>query len=316
MLLKINNLINKFYYLVTNITDTKMRRSFYVFSKKYQEFYNKINLANEIDDFVVPFWKEASMEMEKILNNIDYSFLNQPLIRKTMFITNKPDLRNSQLDFLRGVYSKKFLKNTLKEEPIGNPLIEDWGNLTSHNTIHHLSHLTNFSISSNVELDKMNTIIEWGGGYGNMARICRKLIPHGTYIIIDVPVFSALQGIYLSTILGEDSINVVSAENKIKNGKINIVPLSKELINSLNLVNADLFMSTWALTESSTYALDYVKSKSYFNSNYLLLAHVADNEKISSVTTKIMDNLNGYTIMAHNKINNLKNNYYLFGKKK
>lgn len=203
------------------------------------------------------------------------------------------------------------MKDLLKEELVGNPLIENWGYLSSHNTIHHLSHLTNFSIGLSVDLSKANTIVEWGGGYGNMARIFRKFSPSCTYIIVDLPVFSALQAVYLGSILGENEVCIVGKDTKIEEGKINIVPLSSG-IDSLDIKNSDLFISTWALTESSEHALNFVNSKAYFGSKYLLLAHVKDNDSISVATDRITSYISGYEIIAHEKIEKLKNNYYLF----
>ncbi len=46
-------------------------------------------------------------------------------------------------------------------------------------------------------------VVEWGGGYGNLAKLLRRV--HGgrpTYVIIDTPLFAALQWLYLSATSG------------------------------------------------------------------------------------------------------------------
>ena len=118
----------------------------------------------------------------------------------------------------------------------------------------------------------MHTVVEWGGGYGNMAKIFKRLnSTPSTYIIVDTPLFSCIQWLYLATILGEESVNLLQGpEDTIRAEKINLLPIC---FVDRHKINADLFMSTWALSESSKYSQDYVLDHEWFNAKHLLLAY-------------------------------------------
>ena len=124
----------------------------------------------------------------------------------------------------------------------------------------------------------MSTVIEWGGGYGNMAKLFRRFNNKHTYTIIDTPLFSCLQWLYLSTIFGEDSVKILrNSEESIYKGKINLLPVC--FSESIDLY-ADLFIATWSLSESSKYAQDYVKSEKFFNAEHLLIAYQDRNDDL------------------------------------
>jgi hypothetical protein len=63
-------------------------------------------------------------------------------------------------------------------------------------------------------------------------------------------------------------VHVVTEPDDIKDGQINLVPIA--LLKKLNL-NADLFVSTWGLSESAKEAQDFVKEKDWFNAKHLLI---------------------------------------------
>ncbi len=139
------------------------------------------------------------------------------------------------------------------EDYVGNPLLLNVTYLTSHNSIHHLYHIIRFLRKTKLKLKGIKTIIEWGGGYGNLAKIFGRLAEENkTYIIIDLPLMCCIQWIYLTTILGENKVNLIqNSDEKIAVGKINLLPVC--FIDKYEL-KGDLFVSTWALTESSKYS--------------------------------------------------------------
>ena len=147
---------------------------------------------------------------------------------------------------------------------------------TSHTSIHHLYHLIRFADKTGCDFEKIDKVVEWGGGYGNMAKIFRRLKPNSTYCIIDTPIFSTLQWLYLSTVLGVENVNLLRQPgDAVQSGKVNVVPLC--FVDQLQL-RADLFLSTWALSESSSVAQDYVISRRWFEADHLLLAYQDTSE--------------------------------------
>jgi hypothetical protein len=260
-------------------------------------------------------WRSFAQEIEKFfVNGFGINFLNNNLIRQTMFMTGKPKIQKIELDFLKENYASEQLKNLLKEEAIGCPTISSFQYKTSQNSIHHLYHLTKYSKETGCDLTKLSKIIEWGGGYGNMARIMMKINPSVNYIIVDLPIFGIIQAIYLATVLGPQKVRLLG-NNTESGAGINIVPAVEPMLNKLS--GADLFISTWALSESSDYAQKFVEKNKFFNAEAVLIAHQKKSEDIQYAEDIQHRLINaGLTIKFREEISMLKNNYYIFAEKK
>lgn len=237
------------------------------FSKKYGKLKNY-----NIDKFTTPLWKGFNAKLEKSLLPIpSFSFLNDATIMLSMFATSGGEWLRKELFFLKKKINERELKSILEEDYAGDPLLLNSFYLTSHTAIHHLYYFMRFITVTKTKLKNLNTIIEWGGGYGSLARLLRKLNPGVTYVIIDTPLFSCLQWLYLSTIFGEKEVNILlDPKSEIEKGRINLVALP--FLENIE-INADLFVSTWALSESSEYSQDYVLRKNWFDAEHLLLAY-------------------------------------------
>lgn len=111
-----------------------------------------------------------------------------------------------------------------------------------------------------------------------MAKIFKRLkTTPSTYIIIDTPLFSCIQWLYLGTMLGQERVNLLqNPEDTIHAEKINLVPIC---FVDRHKISAGLFISTWGLSESSKYSQDYIVTHGWFNSNHILLAYQDRSEK-------------------------------------
>lgn len=241
--------------------------------------YNHLKKYN-ISQFTTPLWDDFNAKLETaLLPSPSFSFLRNPIIRHTMFVDDGGKWLNEEIKFLEDKIDENKLKDILQEDYVGNPHILNSKYLTSHNSIHHLYHIIRFLDRTKCDPEQINTIVEWGGGYGNMAKIFKRLKSAPcTYIIIDTPLFSCIQWLYLTTILGEQHINLVkNPEDTIHMGKINLMPLC---FLDYHNISADLFISTWALSESSKYSQDYVVAHKWFNSKHILIAYQESNSDL------------------------------------
>lgn len=289
---------------------------------KYYQFNNFIQLKkdfidyycqlkeNNYDKYIIPMWRNFINNLEKrLFPEIKFSFLGLPEIMITMFPLSRRNYLKTELNYLEYKLKYNELKDLLIEDYVGEPIISNSKYLTSYNTIHHLYHLLKFEDNIKCNFDEIETIIEWGGGYGNFAKIfLRKVKRKKTYIIIDIPLFSCLQWIYLSTILGRENINMIDKTNyKLINNKINLLPIC--FLEHINLTG-DLFISTWALSESSKIAQDYVFNNKWFGSSHLLLAYQKNTKDIlyASRIEKYAQQ-SGAMILG---IPGLRENYYAF----
>ena len=218
-------------------------------------------------------WRKINRKLESVfLPYPPLSFLRNPLIMEQMFVTAGGGRLKHQINFLENIFPSTKLKRILEEDYFGEPLILNEKYLTSHNNVHQLYHLSRYLEATNCNLNEIKTITEWGGGYGCLAKIFRRLISRPvTYILIDTPLLSCLQWLYLAVIFGGKNVNLLlGPKSKIIVNKFNIVPVG--LVSKFNL-KADLFISTWGLSESSKQCQDDVIRKNWFGANNLLLAY-------------------------------------------
>jgi hypothetical protein len=93
----------------------------------------------------------------------------------------------------------------------------------------------------------METIFEFGGGYGSMCRLAHSLGFRGLYLILDLEPFCSLQEYFLSSI-GLPQVSMAS--NYTKNGFLatSDIPVIAEHLTSPS--DRSLFIATWSLSES------------------------------------------------------------------
>ena len=244
------------------------KSKFDILSKLFASIYNEIK-GYDLSKFFTPTWEKINIELEKeFLPDFPISFLRNEIINKTMFVD--ADWISEEVAFLESKISKNMLNKILQEDYIGDPILHNPKYLTSHNSIHQVYHLLRFSELSDIY--KIKNIVEWGGGYGSMAKIFKRL-SNGefTYTIVDAPLFSCIQWLYLTTTLGEEYINIITSPKQSLNlNKVNLLPLC---FLEKHTIKTDLFIALWSLSESSKYSQDYVVSRNFFNSNYFLIAY-------------------------------------------
>lgn len=251
---------------------SEQKTTYLYLRKNFSYIYNKLK-KYDIDQFTTQGWKNFEGNLEKVfLPHPPFSFSKDPIIMGTMFVAAGGKWLREELAFLEKKIPRNKLRALLQEDYVGNPLLLNSTYLTSHNSVHHLYHLIRFLNETKCNLEQMDTIIEWGGGYGNMAKIFKRLkATPSTYIIIDLPLMSCLQWLYLTTILGEENVHLLwNTKETLHAKKINLVPIC---FMDRHNIHADLFISTWALSESSRYSQDYVVTNEWFNSRHILLAY-------------------------------------------
>ncbi len=268
-------------------------------------------------DFVIDQWRKNTSEIENYyLHNFSFSFLNYPVIKNTMFVYSFRGWKEIQKRLISDHYDLRSARNILREYNVGKPMLNDIEYFTSGNNIHHLYHLTKFCLETKTKLGDINNVVEVGGGYGNLAKIYKQINYDCTYTIIDIPIFSYIQALYLKAIFGSSAINMVHGQNiQIKKGLINIIPLDKKILEKIGKLltneHVDLFVSTWALSESNEFMQRYVKNVDYFKAKYLLLAYQKSNDTFL-FAENLSDVSKTYTKTYNAETEYLKNNYYLF----
>ncbi|MEZ4195100.1 MAG: putative sugar O-methyltransferase [Candidatus Paceibacterota bacterium] len=271
----------------------------------------------DYNEFLMPSWKKNTDEIESFFEKkFSFSFLRNPILKSTMFAHLPTAAKRIQKKLILEHFGYDKAKLLLKEHSVGSPILNDWQFLSSGNTIHHLYHLAKFEHESKQSLSTIKSACELGGGYGNMARLAKALNPEMTYTIIDIPVFSFIQLVYLKTTLGTASTVLYDETTGIIPGKINIVPISRTSItNMAKVYRPDVFFSTWAISESNKATQNLIKDLEYFKANFLFIAYQKVNESFafSEQVTALPEK---YKNIYQAETSYLTDNYYLIAQRK
>ena len=136
------------------------------------------------------------------------------------------------------------------------------------NTRKYLKHIKIYEMLCH-GFDKTKSILEWGGGVGMMCNIVmRKFKNIQTYIIIDIPIMIYIQKYYFA--LKKIPVNIINEKCKDIVPGINLVSLP--FIEDIEFAS-DMFLSTWAISESGQKSLQYASARRLFNCKHLLIAH-------------------------------------------
>ena len=240
------------------------------------------------------FWQKKLNSLQQRINKDDLSnFTRWPEIIGTMIAS----VHLSEFDYLKNsnvLIETKLKPNSFKQFP-----------QSSTNNVHHAYSLQLLKDYTNLNFDQYGTIVEFGGGYGNMCRLIKNMNHRGNYYIYDFKELNVIQQHYL----GKNEIT----ENVY-------------YLNDGNLINPvitkdNLFIALWSLTESPSEQRDKLMSDlNIFNCDYILIGFVNSfdgNENIewlsNDVSPKSKDM--GYDIKI-NEIEHMKNNFYLMAKRK
>ncbi|MHC4512912.1 MAG: hypothetical protein ACYTGW_03775 [Planctomycetota bacterium] len=259
---------------MTTLAISEQQERFLALGRGFQESYDQIR-RYPYSSWVVPFWDRVERELEaRLLPLPPWDFLCDDYVRGMMFVFgNRPDF-DAKLRMVRTLPAVAARPEVAREDAVGQPEILAAGELeTSHNTVHHLYHLAEYVAATGCNLHALATVVEWGGGYGNMARLFRRILERPTtYVIVDLPLLTCLQWLYLASVFGENQVHLVSAPGTpFQEQKINLLPVS--LLHDYPIA-ADLFLSTWALSESSRHAQEYVvRRNGWFGARRLLLGY-------------------------------------------
>jgi hypothetical protein len=235
-------------------------------------------------------WDDYSAQIDAIEN---YDILLQyPIINKTMFVGNGAKFTKPEYAFLTHPrFNDKYVK-LMKMSTYGTPHRSDVDCDTTGNAIHQTYHLAMFEDYSHKDLSGIKLAYEFGGGFGNMAEIISKY-SHCVYTIQDLKACLKMQKKYLQNTCGDGDFSFTPE------------PIVREY---------DLFVSTWALSETPLSVRERVEPI-IFQSKNVLIAYAATFDEI--------DNCGYFNRLAEQMVNSHKiehfnipvmdgNHYYFF----
>ncbi len=233
--------------------------------------------------FLLPHWENTLAAVSRALRpRPSFHFLRKPALRAML----REDAPVAERDLRAGPIARRADLRT--EDAVGGHPRLLPGRHSSTTQLQHLKDLSRFLLATGCRLPEIGVSVEWGGGYGGLAKCLRRLRPALTQIVIDAPIMSCLQWLYLSTIFGAGAVHQIrAASGRVEPGKINLLPLT--FTEGLAGLKGDFFISTFALSESAPAALDFVLARRWFGARRLLVGYddrLADSKPLAAALAR------------------------------
>ena len=192
---------------------------------------------------------------ELVLTGDPREFLRWDVIKKTMFVASAHYIP-VELNYLkeRVNWSAKW-EPVIIENQVGHPPPYAFYTKSSGNLIHQAYHLAVYEEEIKQDIIDVDLVVEFGGGYGGMARLFSNLGFKGKYIIFDLEPFSLLQDYYLKSI--NVPILTIANYRTAENGVLLLSDI-KQLESVLEDadVSRSMFLATWSISESPMHVRD------------------------------------------------------------
>ena len=301
----------------------KFRASLSIFFNENEKKYttNDLKIINKLNNEIKKIKLSEKNKLDthqifsnKILNIIQnknlLNFLQKGYIQQMFFIHNRLFIL---FELIELKFHKKwsYWKNLIEENNIGNPVRYFLYSKSSGNKIHQVYHLKKYYDYTNIDYQKFKNIIEFGGGYGNMATIFKKINKSSNYIIFDTKEVTLLQYYYLKKSGLDVSLN---RDNKSRIKLISNISILKQIVSKTPRKEKNLFIANWSFSEIPL----HFRKKLFFifkKYRYHLVSFQHYFEKIDNL--KYFNNLKNRNLKKNIsakiiKLNSKKNNYYMF----
>jgi hypothetical protein len=251
-------------------------------------------------------WVEVCRRLARLFLERDpREFLRWPIIQETTCVSQSPSIL-SELRLLRtGEWAR--WSDAISEDWVGSPPPYFAYPATSGNAIRQAYHLRMLEDRTGCDVRRLDKIFEFGGGYGGMCRVARRLGFRGRYVIFDLPLFCALQRYYLQS-------NRISVTDDEQNGTATACVSDIEALRPLiKDARTSLFLATWSLSEAPVALrkeiLDLVSDFDYFAFAYGEHFAGVDNELFFSSYAESMPTID----WSRERIDHVAGSRYLFG---
>lgn len=236
---------------------------------KYSQLKTKFLESDDANKFVTTHWKMAAKEIDKLLEDRpNINFLNNYFVGQNMVRGDFTTTQKFEECYLEHCLSKSSNEILKRFKDADNNLLSKPSKFNlSVNTLGHLFYAIKVAESLKTA---PKTIVEFGGGYGNLAHIFKQIYPQTTIIIFDILESIGLQYIFLK--YTNPNLKIIIQEEPLQDyyekNAIYLVPVN--FLEQSNF-NTDIFISTFAITESSDYIQNLVMKKKFFNANLIYI---------------------------------------------
>lgn len=285
--------------------------------KMYGDLQQESLLHPETSIFIHPYWqdKSSAIAQDVILANPDQNFLMKSYIPGHMIRMGVTPTSAYEVSYLQTKISErtKTLLKSFQDTTTGGIPWDCHDFNCSINSLEMLFYLAR--ILENKSSLSIKTIVEFGGGFGALARVTKQIIPDATYFIIDLPELIALQYIYLKTSLPHATLFAhTTLPTQFEAHAFHLIPTY--LLPELH-ITADVFVSTFAITETTLAAQNAVLDKKFFDASLSYIVEQLHGNPIWENPTLTIDGMNQYyTSIQYERFHNMSvNAFSMIGQK-
>lgn len=236
-------------------------------ARNYYAQHSQIKISPEL---IHESWSQNIADLELyFVGQMNEDFISNRVINGTMVFTNR-EAHELEMKNISAAFDKKWIEEIISKGLNTAFLVGKSRRSTLINSAHHLHHLMRFEQVTGRKIRDIGSAVEFGGGYGNMARVVENIGSCRTYSIVDLLLFSCIQYVFLSTVAGEGQVAFADG-NAGGNAKFLLYPLFSA--DSQMNMRGELFLSTWALSESTRATYEWVIACDWFGASNLLLAY-------------------------------------------
>jgi putative sugar O-methyltransferase len=189
-------------------------------------------------------WEEYQKQTIRFLmENDPRRFLSSKVIIDTMFFQGSSTAVNQLINSSDFSYWKPLVK----EDAIGSPKPFFKYKESSGNLLQHCISLKQVLNKANIKPSDLDSVFEFGGGYGSFCRLLHKAGFNNRYVIFDLPIFSALQKYYLSNLSIKSGLTETAGNIGDHVSLINDIAVLKGHKDEVS--KSGLFVALWSLSE-------------------------------------------------------------------
>ncbi len=249
-------------------------------------------------------WKQYSKDIRTNMDTADITnFTNWRVIRYTMFSLLSKGWIIDHLSKVSGWESK--WKEAVIESPVGNPKPCEEYPQSSYNLLFQAWTLSHFLAVTECDLEGIDTIFEFGGGYGCMCRLIHRLGFSGKYTSFDLPPLLELQEYYLS---------------RTVEGRISYLSDAEEFTEQLvGEQGKSIFMACWSISEAPVSLRDEILNAVCNNTDYIFISFQTQHGGFDNMAIfkEFVDRATNYEWVFRrvpNVVTSTSDSYYLFGR--
>ena len=255
------------------------KKPFTILWSEMQWYYKTASQAVEKcsnnSDQYTSHWESSTKEIsDMLLGDVNQNFLRHKTVIHNMVRTNpeRDTVENSHLSSCISKDQQKLFRD------INNAADKDpyfWFPVNRAGMQYYAS-----KVNQLINIQKKSiTITEIGGGFGDLCRTFKEINPDATYIIFDLPEMLAMQYLYLSSMVDSPVIfhTKLPRPEDLTASAIHLVP--SVFMNEMTNFKTDVFVSTFALSETSEEVQQFVIDQAFFNAKCVYIVGQIDGWK-------------------------------------